>query len=436
MNYLLTPDAEPLSPYRSFPEAWPGHWKKCQKRFPTQAQSSGDDSAWMIPDTLGRYHPCRALQRSVRLQCVIDFCNESRHIAINLENPNLWILMSAADTIASVHETSARSDAAYALSVDSPSIVSEVGESARTWRPMPGELVSLWDMLRFNAQTFFMLTSLLNRVEFSLENLKDQLFHGDNQASEQIQQILQGDDDDPNNVRIREIAQQVWEKTYSDWKSILNGLEGHCHQLSLTSVIGQIERIRQEIEQNKQLRCFEKWVEFRNSFRSLSQRIEDELEYRLFIFITPGQAKLYEEEHPFGTEISNKFLDLVEDITEASKCLGFNRFTAAVFHLMRALEVVVQKFANRLNAAINLEQPWGDILKPIDDEIAKLPGGRNATTAEKEWKAKCSEIAAFLRHVKDGWRNTTMHPKRTYTEEEAKSIFEAVKVFVQSFAKL
>ena len=43
-------------------------------------------------------------------------------------------------------------------------------------------------------------------------------------------------------------------------------------------------------------------------------------------------------------------------------------------------------------------------------------------------------MIGHLETVKIVWRNRTMHPKATYTEEEAKKIVNAVQVFVQDFS--
>jgi hypothetical protein len=137
-----------------------------------------------------------------------------------------------------------------------------------------------------------------------------------------------------------------------------------------------------------------------------------------------------------NTRTLPKFPKLTEDIDEAGKCLFFGRYTAVVFHLMRVMEVGVRRLARLLRTNVNLDQAWGIILQPIDTAIVALPGGVAATDKEKKRKAKFSEVAVFLRHVKDAWRNDTMHPKRTYTEEEANRVFEIVKAFVQSLVKL
>jgi hypothetical protein len=76
-------------------------------------------------------------------------------------------------------------------------------------------------------------------------------------------------------------------------------------------------------------------------------------------------------------------------------------------------------------------------LGDIDTAVANLPGATmSAATKDRARHAKFAGIAAYLHHVKDAWRNTTMHPKRTYTEEEAERIFENAKAFMQGLAKL
>ena len=47
-----------------------------------------------------------------------------------------------------------------------------------------------------------------------------------------------------------------------------------------------------------------------------------------------------------------------------------------------------------------------------------------------------SKSHVHLYHVKQAWRNDVMHPKKTYTEEEAKAAFSAVKSFMHHLSDL
>jgi HEPN domain-containing protein len=123
---------------------------------------------------------------------------------------------------------------------------------------------------------------------------------------------------------------------------------------------------------------------------------------------------------------------LTEDISEAATCIGSGRYTAAVFHLMRVMEFGVAKLAKALNATIDTDQAWGAIHVQMHAHIKSLPS-KNAR--QKARKAELAEIAGYLDHVRIAWRNQTMHPKRTYTEEEAEHLFSNVKTFMQAIAK-
>jgi hypothetical protein len=55
--------------------------------------------------------------------------------------------------------------------MDTISLISGVDRSTHKWRPMPGELVSLWDMLRVHAQTFIFLMKTIARIGQALDGI-------------------------------------------------------------------------------------------------------------------------------------------------------------------------------------------------------------------------------------------------------------------------
>ena len=74
------------------------------------------------------------------------------------------------------------------------------------------------------------------------------------------------------------------------------------------------------------------------------------------------------DDYLFGLEFDLKFSDTgVFELDEAAKCLALGRSTAAVFHLMRAMEVGIRSVARCLGIPDPLkpaERNWGSILKP------------------------------------------------------------------------
>jgi HEPN domain-containing protein len=117
-----------------------------------------------------------------------------------------------------------------------------------------------------------------------------------------------------------------------------------------------------------------------------------------------------------------------EDIAEAGKCFALTRYTACVFHLMRVMELAVQELGKRLNIKLTGEKNWQNILDEVNKALKALPA---KTPAEKKKQARLAEASANLFNVKLAWRNPAMHPKRTYTEEEAERLMTGVKAFVR-----
>ena len=118
-----------------------------------------------------------------------------------------------------------------------------------------------------------------------------------------------------------------------------------------------------------------------------------------------------------------------EDLSEAGKCLSLGRSTAAVFHLMRVMEIAVQLFGSAIGVQLASEKNWQNILDDINKKIKSLD--------QKQQKTKqYAEAASYLYNVKLAWRNEVMHPKQTYTHEEGKSIFAAVGMFLKDLVML
>lgn len=73
------------------------------------------------------------------------------------------------------------------------------------------------------------------------------------------------------------------------------------------------------------------------------------------------------------------------------------------------------------------EKNWQNIL----DEVNKAIRALNQKAVETKAYAAAS---SHLYNVKLAWRNEVMHPKQTYTHEEAKKLHSAVDTFVRDLA--
>lgn len=161
----------------------------------------------------------------------------------------------------------------------------------------------------------------------------------------------------------------------------------------------------------------------------VERAIRREMQGNIFFYVDSAKAEFYRDAHLFGTEVEARFPRASGDISEAGKCLALDRPTACVFHLMRVMEVALQEFGDALGVSFPQDKNWQTILdqtnkaiKGMDHKLAKTP--------------QYAEAAAHLYNVKLAWRNPVMHPKESYTWDEAKQIFGNVKTFVSDLATL
>lgn len=267
--------------------------------------------------------------------------------------------------------------------------------NARNFRP--GRIWSLWDMYALHAQHFVMAINAL--------------------------------------VQLNEIAARDPNWVISDQSKrehlikMMDVLKTELANLQLPMAIKQADKMRISIE-NLHSKYPPQTLASRLStnLEELKSRIEDELEGRVVYCLSPSEADYaISTEPPFGQDVSDKFTKSTFDLEEARKCLAFGRWTASVFHLMRAMEEAVMALSKKLGMT-NVDREWGKLLSDMKPRIEALPLGPDRDL----W----SESHSLLYHVKQAWRNNTMHPKETYTEEEASAVYSAVKSFTRHLVPL
>lgn len=161
--------------------------------------------------------------------------------------------------------------------------------------------------------------------------------------------------------------------------------------------------------------------------------IESELESVIFIQIPKYRQAFYE---PTGSLLDESVVvtlsTVISDIEEASKCFAVGRNTACVFHLMRVMEIGVQAVGKKLRISLVQEKNWQNILDQVNKAIKNMS---TKTAKRKLLQSEYGAIAAHLFNVKIAWRNSVMHPKASYTEEEAEEVLRAVLVFINHLGR-
>ncbi|MBR0833770.1 hypothetical protein JQ612_11250 [Bradyrhizobium manausense] len=152
------------------------------------------------------------------------------------------------------------------------------------------------------------------------------------------------------------------------------------------------------------------------------------------LILAPNKVGLFVQDEPiFGSDVFEKFGPAREDVEEAGKCLALDRGTAAVFHLMRALEVAVRMIAEKLGATVQDEHGrylgWGLIANNMRSKIDAMTPGSDE---QIRWYRVQQDLVAVNR----AWRVPTNHPKETYTPDQAREVFDSTKAFMKELSLL
>jgi hypothetical protein len=262
-------------------------------------------------------------------------------------------------------------------------------------------LWSLWDMLRFYADKFMSALNALDLVENISE--KDAAWtYGDKSRRAHVCHNLQTLVEE-----LKTLGLSVSAKRASLIKfSIENNVGGNDHKKLADYVKQALAVVRDDIK--------------------------FELEERALFVITSNAEYLDDGALPFGQEVAFMFPGAAFDIAEAGKCLAFRRATACIFHLMRVIEIGIRSVGNDLGVTISPNAGWLAIINDkLEPAIDALPQN---TQPEKDRKRELQQARAHLHAIRLGWRNDTMHPKETYTEDEAIALFGHVKTFMKHLA--
>jgi hypothetical protein len=150
-------------------------------------------------------------------------------------------------------------------------------------------------------------------------------------------------------------------------------------------------------------------------------------------FLTVDKPEFYGESPLFESFVTDIYPQLTYDIVEAGNCLALDRTTACAFHLMRVMEFGVQRFGQKLGVPLVNESVWQVIMDGVNKRIVSMP---DKPAAKKRLKVTYADVSGHLYSVKVAWRNPVMHPKKTYTTEEARRLFDTVKAFMNVLVKM
>jgi hypothetical protein len=176
----------------------------------------------------------------------------------------------------------------------------------------------------------------------------------------------------------------------------------------------------------------------KDKLASIADISRKEMRAPIFLCLDKEKARYFtskDQPYLFGKQVHDNFPSTYGDVFEAGACLATARPTAAVFHLMRALEIGLQALGAVFDVSLD-HTNWGKALDQIESRIREMH-------KEPKWKAipECkalqefySQVASHFGILKDAWRNYTAHARGVYSEDRAALIYENTKAFFEMLA--
>jgi hypothetical protein len=283
------------------------------------------------------------------------------------------------------------------------------------WEERPRELLSWWDMLQFSAHAFFWCGAALRSISGDCAAGSAGVTP-DGRVGFHMGNVL--------DAKARDKALAMLPSVVKQFRGI--GLE-------ITAETA--EDVIKEL--NTENRYSFDWLH--TQARSLEGLAEKELRNKLFLYIPPERTKFWPSQanpYPFGEAVARAFPSATFDINNAGICVGTTLATAAVFHLMRIMEIGLRALGAKFGVSLERTN-WAPAIDQIESRIREMhkDAAWKALLDCKEQQEFYAQAASHFAILKDAWRNYTMHVRGSkYTEDEAERIFDNVRGFMQKLA--
>jgi hypothetical protein len=208
----------------------------------------------------------------------------------------------------------------------------------------------------------------------------------------------------------------------------LPALATHCEQLKMPVTHDMIGTFYSDFRN-----IAPTWNQALERLQCIRASFKSELKTRLFMFVLPHRTPFYSDASQRGYRVGVQFADILAkypsaqfDLLEAGNCMCYERFTAAVYHLMRVAEYGLMSVATSLGE-VPKNPSWDGIIGSVNSATNRISSAQQKPSNWKSEERFYTETVAWFKDIKNGWRNPVSHMPRIYTEGQAEGIFTAVK---------
>jgi HEPN domain-containing protein len=232
----------------------------------------------------------------------------------------------------------------------------------------------------------------------------------------------------------QEGIQKVSDFYIAEVQKQLEEAKGLCAELGMRASLIQVNRLLDELvhHDNHSLAL---------AIKETNGRIIDELS-GVFFFHVPFRRTEFYDKPWCGDKVETAFRSAIKDIREAGNSFALGRYSAAVFHCMGILQRGLYALANdvkvEFKTGIELEN-WKNIIDrletTIDALLKNIEQKQQKGTEKDATLAFYSHLAMEFRYFKNAWRNYVAHLREVYDEQDAKTVLEHVRTFMQRLSE-
>lgn len=282
------------------------------------------------------------------------------------------------------------------------------------WEQSLHGLTSWFEMLNFSAQAFFWCGRALRQL-----------------MNECLLGSIPGED-----TPIFQFSLPLSDRATKKAVESFTAVEKEFRNIGMNITADTILEVLAALESTALRRNFQ-WLH--DQVTAVERLTEKELRNKIFFYVSPEKARFFPTQgqpYPLTEKVFKAFPSAIYDTNEAAWSLALDRSTAAVFHLMRILEIGLGCLGKVFGVSL-AHTNWAPALDQIESKIREMH-------KDPVWKAlpDCKEQQEFYAQaasnfgiLKDAWRNYTMHVRAKYTEDEAEQIFVTVKALMSKLAE-
>ncbi len=224
---------------------------------------------------------------------------------------------------------------------------------------------------------------------------------------------------------------------------LLREIEELCKDIGLETANNQLAQINSHLAWSSDVDLSSISADLRNAYDALMINFWKQN----FIRVASDSVKYVNSDCLFGEPVKTAFPSAADDIREAGNCIAVECGTAAVFHLMRAVEWGLRSLCHNLGVLRILKKKtgkpkyvpiawveWDKMLDAVHDrvdtKILAMASGKRKQGAQECYYPLLRDVRGF----KEAFRNHVMHTRAEYTPEDAKAVLDHVQRFMTLLA--